>query len=954
MKKIIAIALAFTFAVTGVLPVTATDEAALSLTDSSDALTPVIVSGNIASGKAGVSVTLTICKKGKSPEDWISGEEFSDIVEYYNQTETIDEGFYSFQTKLQGSTEEYTAYVNSADEEEATIAEIEEVIEREYDFYSITSNFEDYTGGSPTGWTSKNIPDTQDAVTVDTAHGKSIGLYKTDQGTQKLYNIFNKELSEGVLLMSFDFYAQGADNGMIMRMLPYDWSGVEEEYLMYKCFEMNKGEAYAFYGDEGWNHVGTTTYTQCAWHKVSMCMDLNRDIVYWYFDDVLMTKTGISGDPMGGIFLTVYGGSEAERLCLDNISIQEVNYEYIANEMQDSVIIPDYMKQAVQLELETGKTGNIFYGNEAAELKLKIKNNYVYTLNTTAVFTLKDIDGVELRKASYPVSIEGYGEATINITPTLEKYGVYNLTADVGAVSRTFDLSRAVKVYEANQTLGAQVRHYQTKYRNIDMEKSFNLLANSGFSYTRVDVGWSINNNGTAQEPFYQFDKHLSEAEKRNMGNYVIVPLDNGAAEDSDGGINTSTANLDALKAAAEDFTSTYPMVEYIEVGNESNYILNNTADADGYKNAPASDYVKVLKAIYEGAKAGNKDVKVVAFATSIAYTGYYTDGYYEDYVTAALDVMKDEGAYYFDAISVHQYCVDDKQPEIADIYVQNKSWVDHGKRLREIMTEYDISDKETIISEFGYTAKGGITNEKEAAVAIVRMLALGKSYGLYDKMFLYEAIDTGIDQNYTEHNYGLVKCYESAETPYSAKPAYPAVANYNNLVGNATPILSIEPTAEAPESINLFEDSDGNEVYMVWSINGDTSYTISDIPASSVKVYDMYGNAETKAVTSSGNLTITLTEEPQYIVVPDINADFTKVGNSVTVKVTSQSNTSKVAYYTEYSAENALLSVKRFVFTNSLNETFDMISDAKMSYSKLFVWSNDESLKPLCDVITQ
>ncbi len=952
MKKIIAIALAFTFAVTGILPVTAENKDAESAAGGA-ALTSVIISGNIASGEAGVPVTLTIFKKGKSPADWKTGEDFSGIVEYYNQTNTTDDGLYSFNTKLQGTADDYTAYINSADAEEATVAVIEEVIERDYDFYSITSNFEDYTGGSPTGWTSNNIPAAQGAVTVDAAHGKSIGLYQTGQyTTQKLYNMFGKELSSGVLLMDFEFYTQGADNAMIIRMLPYGWSGAEEENLMHKCFEMKNGEAYAFYGNESWSHIGTTAYTQDEWHKVSMCIDLNRDTIYWYLDDELMTMTNISGDPMGGIFLTVYGGSEDERLCLDNISIREVNYEYIANEMQDSVTIPDYMKQAVQLELISDKVGNIFYDNEAANLKVKIANSFAQALKTNAVFSLKDIDGTEVWSASSPVNIKGYGEATIDITPALDKYGVYTLTASVGEISRTFDLSRTVKVSKPNEALGAQVRHHQTKVRNIDMEKSFDLLANSGFGYTRVDVGWGITNTGVDKTPFYQFDKHLSEAEKRNMGNYVIVPLSNGAEADADGGINTSTANLEALEAAAEDFTSTYPMVEYIEVGNESNYILNNTAGTDGYKNAPASDYVKVLKAIYNGAKRGNSDVKIVAFASSIAYTGYHSDGYYEDYVTAALDVMKAEGTYYFDAISVHQYCVG-KQPEIADIYVQNKSWVDHGKRLLEIMEEYEISDKETIISEFGYTTTGGIENEKSAAIATVRMLALGKAYGLYDKMFLYEAINSGIDETYTEHNYGLVDCYESAETPYSAKPVYPAVANYNKLVGNATPRLTKEPTTTEPESINLFEDSDGNEIYMVWSIDGDTSYTISNIPASSVKVYDMYGNAETRAVTSGGNLTLTLTEEPQYIVVPAINADFSRVGNSVTVNITAKSTASKVAYYAEYSAGDILLSVKPFVFTDSLNETFDMpASIVPVSYSKLFVWSNGQSLKPLCDVI--
>lgn len=133
------------------------------------------------------------------------------------------------------------------------------------------------------------------------------------------------------------------------------------------------------------------------------------------------------------------------------------------------------------------------------------------------------------------------------------------------------------------------------------------------------------------------------------------------------------------------------------------------------------------------------------------------------------------------------------------------------------------------------------------------------------DKLYLYSALNSGEDQAVASNGYGMLKAWNDKD-PYAAKLTYLAVANLNNLVGNATGVEAIAANSKAVITKYTCPD---RTVYIMNSAatTGDANIPAEPIDAAADKVsgavyYDMLGNKieETAA--------LQLTDAPVYAVV--------------------------------------------------------------------------------------
>lgn len=479
------------------------------------------------------------------------------------------------------------------------------------------------------------------------------------------------------------------------------------------------------------------------------------------------------------------------------------------------------------VSVSSGNFGNIFY-TPNPDFVQKIKSSAAGSV--TVVTEVTDDKGIVVKKDREYATLSANSEKQLNYSASDLPYGVYKLRTGIygedGALetSAETDFSVVKPAGKVNDEVGIHVLFQNDMLYMSKLSDIAQLYKNTGFSSFR-DSGWTWKNiernkGEYSLTTFFKNEKNVFTSDKEHS---MLLTLNYGHSDYT--GSDASYAKTDdELKAWYNYCYNLALLTKDMPVSFE----VFNEFDMRG----SPSEYFPLLKNAYLAVKAANPDAKVIGMVTSWSCLWFIKD------------VVNLGGANYFDAISIHPYTWS-YTPEQFNL-------MDDIASVRNYMDANSMKDKELIVTELGYY---GYVGREQQASDYVRTLALNKVSGVADKFYFYRYAQS-VNPTPNE-DFGLIR-RNTADTPFSAFPAIPALSYYNSVMTDAV----YEKTVA--DGCYQFRLSSGEDCIMMWS---DTPRSVSlNLGASSVTLADMYGN-ERKIESDGGEYTFASTADISYII---------------------------------------------------------------------------------------
>lgn len=589
---------------------------------------------------------------------------------------------------------------------------------------------------------------------------------------------------------------------------------------------------------------------------------------------------------------------------------RDVIYRSITVEYYDA---GDDMPLELSDSLNLGVSGN-FEDIEKAELTLSVpmENTSGDAIKVSWDFEIYNENNILIDNFDHTCALAANEKRTDSVTfanPGL--CGVYEIRAVASAElengdivtkymgDENFSVAHISKVGEGNDNLGINVHSVGGGYGNI--EEIADVLSMAGFGWIREANQWRMTKNSSGD--WVVSDGVKSDFEYvKSKGIKVLMQLwgpmyawENGSTA---GKIPTTDGDREIFEKWCEDLAKQLNgKIDAYEIFNEP----PSTMFPSGFEGDKGAEYVKALELAYTALKKANSSIPVVGPVTA---TQLGEDTEFTKQVYAA------GGGDYLDIHSTHRY------PYTGTLYVK-ELLTSSGRETEETVITNSADGvtppEEMWLTEFGYTtpnklADGGDTGgsadpwgntywnsyfglgyyDSVPRRTQAQGLALGYAvtHGFdnsFDKLFVHHAIDF-TDPTNSEHSWGVMNSYSGADgyTPYSAKPSLVATAAFNHFIDDSSVVKGI-----------LDKDCDGkndwNRRYAIWFDNSkntkfgkDVIYVQTEIAteaemtlsvgATSVEVFDIYGNSLGTMKSTTGVYELRASIEPYYLV-----GDFTK-----------------------------------------------------------------------------
>jgi len=265
--------------------------------------------------------------------------------------------------------------------------------------------------------------------------------------------------------------------------------------------------------------------------------------------------------------------------------------------------------------------------------------------------------------------------------------------------------------------------------------------------------------------------------------------------------------------------------------------------------NSPADSkpeyYYKLLKKTYETVKANHPDFVV---------SGMVTAGIDLNWIE---EVFKLGGMSYLDNVAVHPYrygraVVKDRAPE---------GMAAELEQLKQLIRDYNGGELKPIwISEFGWpTHQSPIgIDEKTQADFLARAYVIALSEGV-ERIVWYNLMNDGLQADYNEHNFGLIRFKDDPLGAHTPKPSYVAYAAMTRELTNAA---FVEEESYGGSIKSFLFDRNGEALRAVWAVE-DTNVTI--LTNEPLLITDLTGHSE-QFVPHNGKIYLTLNGEILYV----------------------------------------------------------------------------------------
>ncbi|WP_161952919.1 sugar-binding protein [Paenibacillus sp. EZ-K15] len=368
------------------------------------------------------------------------------------------------------------------------------------------------------------------------------------------------------------------------------------------------------------------------------------------------------------------------------------------------------------------------------------------------------------------------------------------------------------------------------------------LIKYAGARTARGGYEWSIEKSPGQYTFTPQPERFMSHVQAEGLKSMFVSGYNNPFYD------NNATPYTDAGREGFANYVNAY-INQYkdhlvgVQVYNEFNGGFGKRG------NSPADSkpeyYYELLKKTYETVKANHPDFTV---------SGMVTAGIDLEWIE---EVLKLGGIDYLDNIAVHPYrygraVVKDRAPE---------GMAAELEQLKLLIREYNGGELKPIwISEFGWpTHQAAIgVDEKTQADFLARAYVIALSQGV-ERIVWYNLMNDGLQADYNEHNFGLIRFKDDPLGAHTPKPAYVAYAAMARELTNAA---FVEEETYGGDIKSYLFDQDGKALRAVWAVEDTNVAVLTNEP---LLITDITGHSE-QFVPHNGKIYLTLNGEILYI----------------------------------------------------------------------------------------
>lgn len=368
------------------------------------------------------------------------------------------------------------------------------------------------------------------------------------------------------------------------------------------------------------------------------------------------------------------------------------------------------------------------------------------------------------------------------------------------------------------------------------------LIRHAGAKTARGGMEWTIEKAPGEYKFSPQPDLFMDRLKDEGLKGMFVSGYNNSLYD------NNATPYTDAGREGFANYVNAYvsrykDQLVGVQVYNEFNGGFGKRGNSPA--DSQPSYYYELLKKTYETVKANHPDFTVSGMVTAGIPLSWMEQ------------VFQLGGMNYLDNIAVHPYRygrmpVEARAPE---------GLGDELEGLKNLIRQYNGGELKPIwISEIGWPthqASNG-TDEKTQADYLVRAYVVALSHGV-EKMVWYNLMNDGLQSDYNEHNFGLIRYKEDPLGAYTPKPSYVSYAAMSRQLTGA--VFQEEEDYGAGLKSYLF-DRDGEEIRVIWSLGEKNAALLTNEP---LVITDLTGKEET-FVPHNGKVYVTLNGEPLYV----------------------------------------------------------------------------------------
>lgn len=502
-------------------------------------------------------------------------------------------------------------------------------------------------------------------------------------------------------------------------------------------------------------------------------------------------------------------------------------------------------------KITTSAYGNVFYDDEDAAFDIALKNNtkQMYDLNAR-YYAVDTTTNMTVAEKTEKVSIGAEEEKTITSVLDAMPYGVFKyyaeFTADGVKSVFTTDTSRARESKVANKRAGTNVHFDGMDNYRSGVDEQLSLAKRSGYVSVRDSIRWPDNEKAKGQYKLKSTTAAALEGAKKWEIDYMPVHFSHNENVYPDSHPISTDEAWQAYKKYCSWLTKELGTAGYaVESANEWNLT---------YPNGTGEQYTYMIKALYEGTKEANPNMKVIGIDTGLIDLALVRKWF----EAGALE--------YMDGISYHPY---DWMKSF-----ENGNQMTPVAQVRKLMAEFGHPEKEIWCTETGWHQQmdNCFVTDMDKANNLSRALLQNDALKYYDRIYFYEFMNSGMEPSYGESTYGTINSVYD-DTPYSALPAYVAAACANWIVGSGDNFVDAADGKEADLTARIYayrwnrdnSDGKGSQAIGVWTSNDREPYALN-LGIDEVTVVDMFGNERTmKAI--NGVFNFMLTDSPVYLI---------------------------------------------------------------------------------------
>ncbi|MGI2293339.1 S-layer homology domain-containing protein [Paenibacillus sp. GXUN7292] len=366
-----------------------------------------------------------------------------------------------------------------------------------------------------------------------------------------------------------------------------------------------------------------------------------------------------------------------------------------------------------------------------------------------------------------------------------------------------------------------------------------------GASYVRDGVEWMTLEKEKGK---YTFDPspndYMAKLAENDLKVLLVAAFNNPFYD------NNGTPYTDAGRKGFAEYAKAYvgrykDQIIGLNVYNEFNGGFGKRGNSPA--NSQPDYYFKLMKETYNAVKPAYPDVPIVGIV-SAGIDLNWIEGVFKG-VGEGED--KNAGLNYLDAMSIQKYMVPNTPDEIFDPMAD----------LKTLIKQYNDDELVPIwVTEFGIpthqSTKG--VDEKTQANYLLRAFVLGLGHGV-ERMAWYDFMNDGLQPDYNEDNFGLVRHKNDLMGAYTPKPAYASYAATSRQLADAV-FQKIESFGSVISSHRFTKD--GEALRVVWA-QQETQAVIET--NNNLEITDLMGNTEIYTP-YNGKIYMTLSGEPFYI----------------------------------------------------------------------------------------